>query len=213
MLSPLCWTWWGRAWPPCWGSPRGGPRRTRRRTGRRRPRPGGTPGPSTAPEAVPRPPSYSIKEYRREVCDMSSVVRIRNVYPGSRIRLFSIPDPGSATNNLSILTQKNGFKAPGNMIRVVHPGSLLFTHPGSRIQGSKSNGSWIPIRNTAWRLYSSQLEAWADFFKGDFFGFFYLFMYDIQNCFICRPSNSTAADAGIEPLTVATTALAVRRSN
>jgi hypothetical protein len=44
----------------------------------------------------------------------SSVLRIRDVYPGSRIRLFSIPDPnclhpGSASKNLSILTQKNGF--------------------------------------------------------------------------------------------------------
>ncbi len=27
----------------------------------------------------------------------------------SRIRLFSIPDPGSASKNLSILTQTNGF--------------------------------------------------------------------------------------------------------
>ncbi len=46
-----------------------------------------------------------------------------------------------------------------------------------------------------------------------FFGFF-LFMYDIQYCSICRPKNSTVSeDAGIEPKTVATTALAVRRSN
>jgi hypothetical protein len=40
-----------------------------------------------------------------------TVLRIRNVYPGSRNRLFSIPDPnclhpGSASKNLSILTQK-----------------------------------------------------------------------------------------------------------
>ncbi len=49
--------------------------------------------------------------------------------------------------------------------------------------------------------------------KGGFFGFF-LFLYDIQHCFICRPSDSTASeDAGIEPRTVATTALTVRRSN
>jgi hypothetical protein len=46
------------------------------------------------------------------------VLRIRDVYPGSRIRLFSIPDPGSelspsripdprsASKNLSILTPK-----------------------------------------------------------------------------------------------------------
>ncbi len=35
------------------------------------------------------------------------------------------------------------------------------------------------------------------------------FMYDIQHCFICRHSDSTVSeDAGIEPRTVATTALA-----
>jgi hypothetical protein len=51
-------------------------------------------------------------------------------------------------------------------------------------------------------------EAWG---KAGFFGFF-LFMYDIQHCFICRPST-VSEDAGIEPRTVATTALAVRRFN
>jgi hypothetical protein len=50
------------------------------------------------------------------------------------------------------------------------------------------------------------------FFKGGYF--FLFFMYDIQHCFICRPSDSTVSeDAGIEPRTVATTTLAVRRSN
>jgi hypothetical protein len=47
----------------------------------------------------------------------NSVLRIRDVYPGSeffpsRIRFFSIRDPGSASKNLSIysiLTKKNGF--------------------------------------------------------------------------------------------------------
>jgi hypothetical protein len=39
-------------------------------------------------------------------------------------------------------------------------------------------------------------------------------MYDIQHCFTCRPSDSTVSeDAGIEPRTVTTTALAVRTSN
>ncbi len=39
-------------------------------------------------------------------------------------------------------------------------------------------------------------------------------MYDIQHCFICHPSDFTMSeDAGIEPRTVATTALAVRRPN
>jgi hypothetical protein len=51
-------------------------------------------------------------------------------------------------------------------------------------------------------------EAWG---KAGFFGFF-LFMFDIQHCFICRPST-VSEDAGIEPRTVATTALAVRRFN
>jgi hypothetical protein len=39
-------------------------------------------------------------------------------------------------------------------------------------------------------------------------------MYFIQHCFICRPSDSTVSeDAGIEPRSVATSALAVRRSS
>ncbi len=39
-------------------------------------------------------------------------------------------------------------------------------------------------------------------------------MYFIQHCFICRPLDSTVSeDAGIEPRTVATSALAVRRSS
>ncbi len=43
---------------------------------------------------------------------------------------------------------------------------------------------------------------------------FIFFSYYIQHCFICRPSDSTVpTDAGIEPRTVATGALAIRRSN
>jgi hypothetical protein len=41
------------------------------------------------------------------------------------------------------------------MIRVIHPGSRFFNHPGSR--GKKSTGSWIRIRNTGSR--SPQPEA------------------------------------------------------
>ncbi len=48
--------------------------------------------------------------------------------------------------------------------------------------------------------------------QGDLLDF--LSMYFIQHCFICRPSDSlVSADAGIEPRTVATSALAVRRSS
>ncbi len=42
----------------------------------------------------------------------------------------------------------------------------------------------------------------------------WIFMYFIQHCFICHLSDFTMSeDAGIEPKTVATLALAVRRSN
>jgi hypothetical protein len=48
-------------------------------------------------------------------------------------------------------------------------------------------------------------------YGGYFLGFF---VYCIQHCFICRPSDSTVlTDAGIEPRTVAIIALAVRRSS
>ncbi len=44
--------------------------------------------------------------------------------------------------------------------------------------------------------------------------FLFLFMYVIQNCFICRPSDSTVSEnAGIAPRTVATLALTARRSH
>jgi len=42
----------------------------------------------------------------------------------------------------------------------------------------------------------------------------FLFMYYIQHCFICRPSDSIVpTDAGIEPRTVANGVLRVKRSN
>ncbi len=68
------------------------------------------------------------------------MLRILDVYPGSDIFPSRNPDPnffhpGSASNNLSILTQKNCFLALGNMIRVVHFGSsiLILTFYPSRI--------------------------------------------------------------------------------
>ncbi len=57
------------------------------------------------------------------------------------------------------------------------------------------------------------IEKYYVFLRGIFLDFSF-FMYDIQHCFICLPSDSTVSeDAGIEPRTVATPALAVRRSN
>jgi hypothetical protein len=68
-------------------------------------------------------------------------------HPGSRIRTVSIPDPGSSFKSLSILTAKNPKKwflssqkyDPGCSSWIPDPGSgcWLFSHPGSRIQGSK----------------------------------------------------------------------------
>jgi hypothetical protein len=59
------------------------------------------------------------------------------------------------------------------------------------------------------RIWSGQLRDFP-LYKGGFF----LFMYVIQHCFICRPSDSTVSeDARIEPWTVATLALTARRSN
>ncbi len=56
---------------------------------------------------------------------------------------------------------------------------------------------WIRIRNTV-------QDNWLNsFFLNIFFGMiFYSFSYNIQHCFICRPSDSTVpTDAGIEPRT------------
>ena len=54
---------------------------------------------------------------------------------------------------------------------------------------------------------SSSSFLFFQYFFGGFFGFC---SYNIQHCFICRPSDSTVqTDAGIKPRTVATGALAV----
>jgi hypothetical protein len=68
--------------------------------------------------------------------------------PGSlsRIRIFSIPDPGSkrsgtesASKNLSIFNPKNCFKALGNMIRDVHP---VFQDPGVKKALDPGSAHW-----------------------------------------------------------------------
>jgi hypothetical protein len=77
----------------------------------------------------------------------------------------------------------------------------------------------VYIQHLTWALYenadtvpifkTSIVTEQSDFFKGDFLNFFFLF-----TIFICRLSDSTVSeDVGIESRTVATTALAVRRSN
>ncbi len=69
---------------------------------------------------------------------------------------------------------------------------------------------WIAAPNKTDMSWSYTWNKYSFFLKVDFFDFV---MYDIQHCFICRPSDSPVSeDAGIEPRTVATTALAVRRT-
>ncbi len=70
------------------------------------------------------------------------VLRIRDDYLGSRIQIFSIQGKNiSRSRNRICIKEFKYFnpKALGNMIRDGHSGSgsWFFTHPGSRIQGSK----------------------------------------------------------------------------
>jgi hypothetical protein len=63
------------------------------------------------------------------------------------------------------------------------------------------------LHTTVRVIRPAKKSDWKSFSQGDFFMFF------IQHCFICRPSDSTVSeDAGIEPRTFGL-ALAVRRSN
>jgi hypothetical protein len=80
---------------------------------------------------------YNILKLQTHVVSMSwdviefALLRIRDVYPGSRVK--KIPDPGSASKNLSILALKIVFKLSENDLGC-HPGYRFFP---SRIQGSK----------------------------------------------------------------------------
>jgi hypothetical protein len=79
-------------------------------------------------------------------------------HPGSRIRTVSIPDPGSSSKILSILTQKKAKKGflsskkydPGCSSRIPDPDADFLPSripdPGSR--GQKGTESRIRIRNT-----------------------------------------------------------------
>ncbi len=121
------------------------------------------------------------------------MLRIWDVYPGSRIRLFSIPNPGSELSpsripdpHQSILTPKKPKKwflssrkyDPGCSYRIPDADFLPIPDPGSR--GQKGTGSRIRIRNT---------------------GF--------MNCFLFRnisdkgPYNQSISEAPIFPVSVA----------
>ncbi len=88
------------------------------------------------------------------------MLKIRDVYPGSRIRIFSSPDPGSTSK--SILTQKIDTKlseilsglfvhpAPDfYQSQIPDPGVKKAPDPGS---GSATKISLFSVRNTAYKL-------------------------------------------------------------
>ncbi len=86
----------------------------------------------------------------RVMCSDQTVLRIRDVYPGSE---FFISDPGSKR-----------FRVPDtdppskNMIWDVHPGSRgLFTHHGSRMQGVKK----VPDPGSATLRPSTGTVRWS----------------------------------------------------
>ncbi len=87
------------------------------------------------------------------------VWRIRDVYPRYRIRLFSIPDPGSSSKNLSILTPKTAKKwfisskkyDPDCSSRIPDPDAdfLPSQIQDTGVKKAPNPGSRIRIRNTA----------------------------------------------------------------
>ncbi len=91
--------------------------------------------------------------------------------------------------------------------------SLAIFPSAARVSLTKLSPLWESLVSDTSRLGTGKPLIFfysVDFFfwGGDFFSFY------IQHCFICRPSDSTVpTDAGIVPRTVATGALAVRRSN
>jgi hypothetical protein len=95
--------------------------------------------------------------------------------------------------------------------------------PKAKVTNGWTHRSAANVESTLWRIETKSFifpDEWATkfcecfFFKYFLGDFFFFCSYNIQHCFICRPSDSTVpTDAGIEPRTVATCALAVRRSN
>ncbi len=94
-----------------------------------------------------------VKSFYKQCCGSGMFIPDpgSNFFP-SRIRTVSIPDPGSSSKNLSILTRKKAKKwflsskkyDPGCSSRIR---MLTFSHPGSR--GQKSTQS--RIRNTVYQ--------------------------------------------------------------
>jgi hypothetical protein len=78
----------------------------------------GTAAAAAGPSGQPRTGLYNNNYYESSTQQCwGSGMFIRNFFhPGYRIRIFSIPDTGPASKNLSILRLKIDFEALGNMI-------------------------------------------------------------------------------------------------
>jgi hypothetical protein len=77
----------------------------------------------------------------------------------------------------------------------------------SQQQKSNDNSENLLVNCVFIFAYDNNCLYWIE---NKLFLLFIIYFY-IQHCFICRPSDSNVSeDAGIEPRTVATTALAVR---
>jgi hypothetical protein len=114
----------------------------------------------------------------------NSVLRIRDVYPGSRIRLFSIPNPGSELSPSRILVKEFKYFNPKKSkkwffsSKKYDPGCssrirmLTFSHPGSRIpdvgvKKAPNPGSRIRIRNTGKMFVVVSVElCWTPTLRG-----------------------------------------------
>jgi hypothetical protein len=102
------------------------------------------------------------------------VLRIRDVFPGSRIRLFSFPDPGFELFpsririkelKYSIFNPKKWFLSsrkydPGCSFRILDADPDFLPIPDSRSRGQKGTGSRIRIRNTGYFHFNNFLPQW-----------------------------------------------------
>jgi hypothetical protein len=83
-------------------------------------------------------------------CAFNTMLLSQDIYPGSdffpsRIRTVCIPDPGSASKNLSILTQKKTKKYdPGCSSRIPDPDAVFLPIPDPGPKGQKGTGSRRP---------------------------------------------------------------------
>jgi hypothetical protein len=105
------------------------------------------------------------------------VLRIRDVYPGSeiipsripdknffrpasRIQIFSIPDTDSASKNLSILTQNNGFKRTSRIrILIFYPSRI--PDPGVKKAPDPGSGSTV-LDFSSYFLFTNQFSLFLD---------------------------------------------------